>query len=103
MRGHAHDGARAVVHQDVVRDPDGQGFLVVRILGVATCEDAVLFDFANVTDLFCLALLRDQLIDLGAQVRIVPGHVGHDGMLWRQLDRGGSIDSVDPRSEDGDG
>src|SRR5258708_28535811 len=42
VRGHAHDGAGAVVHQDVVRHPDWNLIAIEGIERVTASEDAVL-------------------------------------------------------------
>ena len=42
VRGHRHDRAGAVLHQDVVGDPDRDRLAVDRVDGVAAGEDAVL-------------------------------------------------------------
>ena len=48
VRGHGHDGAGAVAHQDEVGDPDGDLFAAVRIDGVVPGEEAFLIDVAGV-------------------------------------------------------
>ena len=63
VSGHAHDGAGAVIHQDVVGHPDRHLFAVIRIDGIAAGVDAVLLDLADVTHFPGLALLRDELVD----------------------------------------
>ena len=65
VRRHRHDGAGAVIHQDVVGHPDGHVLVVERIDGVALGEDSVLLDGADVAGFLRLALLGDQLFDLG--------------------------------------
>src|SRR5262249_9259294 len=42
MRRHRHDGASAIVHQNVIRYPDRDFFLIERIDGVAVGKDTVL-------------------------------------------------------------
>src|SRR5688500_740910 len=42
VRGHGHDRARAVLHQDVVRDPDRNRLAVDGIDRMSAGEDAVL-------------------------------------------------------------
>ena len=101
--GHAHDGAGAVVHEDVVGHPDRNLFAVVGIDGVAAGVDAVLFDLADVADFPGLALLGDQLIDCGTQQVVVLGQTGDQRMLGRELQRGRAENRVDAGGEDGDG
>ena len=62
--GHAHDGAGAVVHQDVVRHPDRHLLAVVRIDGIAAGVDAMLLDLADVAHFPGLALLGDEVVRL---------------------------------------
>ena len=102
MSRDTHDRASAVVHEDVVGDPDRQSFLVKGILGVASSEDAVLFDFADVAHFFGFALLGDQLIDFRAKVRILGDHVGDDRVFGRELHGSGAVDGIDAGGEDGD-
>ena len=85
MRGDAHDGAGPVVHEDVVRYPDGNLFTIERIDGVASGRHAVLFDLADVADFFGFALLGNELIDLGAQIGVRRREISDDGMLGRKL------------------
>ena len=101
MRWNAHDGARAVVHEDVVRHPDGDFFSVEWIDGVAPGCNAVLLDFPDVSVFFGLALLGDKLIDLDAQIGIRRGKIVNDGVLRRELNGGCAIDRIDARSENG--
>src|SRR5205807_7289858 len=68
VRGDAHDGAGAIVHENVVRRPDGNLFAVKGIDGIAAGGDTVLFDFADVPYFFRFALLGDQLIDLRTKI-----------------------------------
>ncbi len=72
VRRHAHDGARAVIHQNVVRDPDRHPLAVERIDGIAPGEDAVLFDLADIACFPRLALLGDELIDFRPQTQDSP-------------------------------
>ena len=67
VRGDGHDGAGAVVHEDVVGDPDGHRFVVERIDGEASGVDAMLVDGAHVADFLGLALFGDHFVNLGAQ------------------------------------
>ena len=59
MRGHAHDGAGAVIHENVVGHPEGNFFAIERIDGEASGGNAVFFDFPDIADFFGLALLGD--------------------------------------------
>ena len=70
VRRHAHDGAGAVVHQDVVRHPDRHAFAVVGIDGEVAGRNAVLLDRAQVAGLARLLLLVQQLVNLRLQLRI---------------------------------
>ena len=85
VRGHAHDGARAVVHQDIVGNPDGDALAIERIDGVAVRVHAVFFDLADVPDLFCFTLLADQLLDCSAERLVVAREVGYERMFGRKL------------------
>ena len=84
--GNAHDGAGAVIHEDVIRYPDGNFFAVERVDGVAAGGDAVLLDFSDVAGFFGFALLGDELIDFSAKIGIGGGEIIHHGMLGRELD-----------------
>ncbi len=102
VRGHAHDGAGAVIHQDVVGDPDRNAFAVERIDGVAVRVHAVLFDLADVAGFFGLALLGDQLLHRGAERLVVAREVSDQRMLRRKLHRGRAENRIDARGEDAD-
>ena len=39
MRRHSHDRARAIGHQDIIRDPDGDAHLVDRVDSIGTREN----------------------------------------------------------------
>ena len=101
--GHAHDRAGAVVHQDVVGYPDRHFFAVVGIDGIAAGVDAMLFDLADVAYFPGLALLGDELVDVGAQQVVILGQAGDQRMLGRELQRGRAVNRIDARSENGDG
>ena len=102
MGRHAHDGAGAIVDEDVVRDPDRNLLAVEWIDGVAAGIDAMLFDFANVADFPGLALLGNQLINRGAEHVVIFGQPSHQRMLRGELQRCRAENSVDTRGEDGD-
>ncbi len=67
--GHAHDGAGAVVGEDVVGDPDGHARAIVGIDGEAASGHAMLFDRAQITGFARFLLLIEQVIDLFASGR----------------------------------
>ena len=71
----------SIIHKDIVGHPDGNLFAVERIDGVAAGGNTMLLDLADVTDLFGFALLGDELIDFGAQIRVAGGEIVDDGML----------------------
>ena len=102
VRRHAHDGAGAVVQQDVVGHPDGHALAVERIDGVEAGEDAFLLQRADVARFPGLALVGEQLVDSGLQLGIERDQVGDQRVLGRELHRGGSHDGVDARGEDRD-
>ncbi len=60
-------------------------------------------DLANVAHLFGFALLGDELIDLGAKIRIIGREIGDDRMLGRELHRSRAVNRIDARGEDADG
>ena len=68
VRRNAHDGAGAVVGQDVVGDPDGHTLPVVGIDGKVSGGDAVLLNRAQIAGFAGLLLLIEQLIDLRFEV-----------------------------------
>ena len=70
VRRNRHDRAGAVIEQDVVRHPDGHTLAAEGIQRVALGEDAMLLDRADVAGLFRLALLGDQVFDLGQQFSV---------------------------------
>ena len=99
VRGHAHDGARAVVHEDVVRDPDRHLFAAVGIDRVAMRIDAVLLDLADIAGFSRLALFRDQLLYFVAQRLVVAGEIRHHRMLRRKLHRSRAENRIDARGK----
>src|SRR5207244_55947 len=64
--------------------------------------DAVLVDGADVANFLRLTLLRNQLVDLTAQIGVARGQVRHDGMLGRKLYRSRAIDRVHAGGENAD-
>ena len=99
VRGNRHDRASAVAHEHVIRYPDRDLLIVVRIDGEASGVHAMLLDGTNVIFFFRLALLSQHLVDFVAQVRMGSDEVGNNRMLRRQLQRGGAVNGVDARSE----
>ena len=100
--GHAHDGAGAVVHEDVVGDPDGRRAAVYRVDDVAAGEDAVLLA------LRALAVDRGDLLRGGLELEeggLVLG-AGHElrgeRALGRQQEEAHAEERVRARGEDGD-
>ena len=104
VRGHRHDGARAIGDHDVIRDPNGYGFIIDRVDGIGAGEDAGsfpmfqhAFDFGlqrGLAHIFVdgCALLRcgddvDQIVlgrqhhEGGAPERVGTGGVDLDGMI----------------------
>ncbi len=102
MRGHGHDGAGAVIHEDVVGDPDGHALAVERVETEALGVDAVLLDGANVAGFFGLDLLGEHFVDLGAEIGVLGDEIGDQRMFGRELQRGRAVDGVDTSGEDGD-
>ena len=102
MRGHCHDGTRAVTHQDVVGDPDRDLFFVHGIDGVGSRKNAGL--------LFCqLGALK---VALASGLFAIQFHCGHllfadqfidQTMLWCQHHVGGAEECIWTGGEDGDG
>ena len=70
MRGHAHDCASTVIHEDVVGHPNRNLFFVERIDSIAAGRHAVLFNFADVARFFGFALFSDELIDFSAEIGV---------------------------------
>ena len=98
---HGHDGAGAVAHQHVVRDPDGNPLAVHWIDAVAAGEDACFF-------LLHLLAFHQILFRDGASVRIHGGALGivHDRidqrMFRRQNHVGGAEQGVRAGGENAD-
>ncbi len=103
MRWHAHDCAGTVIHEDVVRHPDGNLLTIERIDRVTTGGHAVLFNFADVSGFFGLTLLGNKLIDFRAQAGIRRGELDDDRVLRRKLDRSRAENRIYTRCEYADG
>ena len=87
MRGHAHDGADGVIHQDVIRYPDGNPLAVKGIDGVAAGKNAVFFDFADIATSFafrCSAISCSTFARISALAAV---EIGNHRMLRRKLHR----------------
>jgi len=100
--GHAHDGTGAVVHEDVVGDPDGRGSTVDRVDDVAPREDAVLLAGGALAvdgrDLLRGGLeLIEVLLVLGAG-----DELGCERALGREEEERHAEERVRTRGEDGD-
>ncbi len=94
VRGHGHDGAGAVAHQDEVADPDGSLLAAVRIDGVVPGEEAFL---ENVAGPLIGARVHHRL---GLRLSGVIEQIRGERMLRRQNHAGGAVDGVDARGED---
>ncbi len=101
MGRYAHDGPRAIGHQHVVGDPDGDALPVHRVNSIAADEDPALllvhgqpFDLALAGGLvlvglyLCLVLRRGQLV--------------HQGMLRSQHHEGSAPQGIGAGGEDDD-
>ena len=101
VRGHGHDRSGAVAHHDVVGDPDGDLFLIHRVDGVSSGEDAglVLVEVAAVH----VGLAR-AVIDVGGDGGLLPGgrDRGDERVLRREDHVSGSEKGVGPGREDSD-
>ena len=99
VAGHGHDGAGAVLHQDVVGDPDRNGLAGSGVDGVAAGEDTGLLPLAH--------LAGDQVLGrhhfpVGVHLGpVVGGGEGVDqGMFGCQDHEGGAEDGVGAGCED---
>ena len=70
--GDAHDRAGAVVHEDVVGDPDGHLLPVVRIDRVVAGEEALLLDQADVSRLARFFLVGEHLFEPASLAASLP-------------------------------
>ena len=95
----AHDRARAVVHQDVVGDPDGDALAGEGIDRLLAGVDAVLLGLADVP---ALAHLGGGPGDPGAELLLLRAgdEVGDDRVLGRDDEEGRPVDRVDAGRED---
>ena len=98
VAGHRHDRARAVLHQDVVGDPDRHGIAGGWIARVGAGEDAGL---GLVADLAGDQVHRRHPAPIGVHVGALlrGGQVGHQGVLRRQHEVGRAEDRVRTRRE----
>ncbi len=96
VRGHGHDGAGAVTHEDEVADPDGDLVAVEGIDGEGAGDEAFLFDIAGV--------LIGAGVDHGFGARFLFGVEQRlvERMFGREDDAGGAVDGVDAGGEDAD-
>ena len=69
MRGHGHNRSRAVIHQNVVRNPNRHTLTAKRVDGKASGWNTMFLNRPNVADFAGLFLLRNQLIDFRSQLR----------------------------------
>ena len=81
-KGHRHDGAGAVAHQDVVGDPDRDALVGDGVHGVAAGEDAGAGAGLVGREPFDLGL-PSRLLDVGVDLRLAigGGDLGHQRML----------------------
>jgi hypothetical protein len=98
VRGHGHDRARPVLHQDVVRDPDRDRLAVDRVDRVAAGEDAVLLlrlAFHGGAGCGVADVLGDLVFVLGARRQL-----GHERVLGSQDEERRPEQRVGPGRED---
>ena len=101
MGWNAHDRAGAVIHQNVIRDPDRHLFAVVGIHRQVFGIHAMLFDLAKVAAFFRFFLLGDELLYFSSKLRVKRGKFRGNWMFGSKLDRRCSVDRIDARSEHG--
>src|ERR1035441_1891085 len=94
VRGHGHDGAGAIGHQDEVADPNRRLFAAVRIDGVVSGEEAFLEDVAGTG----VGARIDH--GLGARLSFAIEQLRGERMLGRQDHASGAEDGVHARGED---
>src|SRR6185437_13387620 len=99
MSGHGHDGAGAVIHEDVVGYPDWHFLLVEGVDGVALKKDAVLLYGLHLPRLFGASLFAEHFFNLCMKAAIVANQISHNRMLWSKLDGGGAKDRVNAGRE----
>ena len=97
VRGHGHDGAGAVAHQDEVADPDGNLLAAERVDGEVAGGEAFLLDVAGA--------FGGARVDHVFHLRPVASSsdLGDQRMLGREDHARRAIDGVDARGEDADG
>ncbi len=98
----AHDGAGAVVGQDVVGHPDRNLRAVIGIDGEAAGGNAVLLDGSQVAGFASLLLLLQQFVHLRLQLGVGSRESRHQRVLWRQLHAGRAEDGVHAGGENAD-
>ena len=96
---HAHNRARPILHQNVVRHPDRHPLAAVRIDRKPPQRNPFLLDGAQVIRLLGHLLLVDHRADLPLQIHVARGQHRHQRMLRRKLHAGRAKDRVHPRRE----
>ena len=100
MRRHAHNRARAVVRQDVIRHPDRQRLAVERIHRHLAPSRTPCFSMVPMSPAsraaFCSAIIFSTA---GASSASDVAHCLHQRMLRSKLDRRRAEDRIDPRRE----
>ena len=99
VRRNAHDGARAVVRQDVIGHPDGRALAVIGIDGEMPRRHAMLLNRAQVARLARLLLLLNQLVHLHLECGVCSGESSHQRMLRRKLHARRPKNRIHSRSE----
>src|SRR5579872_1066632 len=102
MRRYAHDRARAVIHHNVVSNPDRDALSAERIDRKAMRVDTMLLNLADVSRFLGSALLANQLLHRLAKRLVVAGEISNQRMLRRKLNRSRSEDRVDASGKDAD-
>ena len=102
VRRDRHDGARAVVHQNVVAHPDGNLLAVVRVHRVVAGEESLLLHAANLAVLTRALLVGQHLVEACLPGDIAANQLLDQRMLRRKLNAGGSVDGVHAGGEDRD-
>ena len=102
VRRYGHDGAGAVIQQDVVGDPDGHALAAEGVDGEVAGEGAVLLDGRRIAGFAGFLLLFDQRGHFRSQALVGLGELLDQRMLGRELQAGGAEDGVDAGGEDRD-
>ena len=102
VRWDRHDGASAVLDQDVVRYPNGNFLVIERIDGIAARKEALLLRFTERTSVAKDALFSYECVQLCEQFRIATNQLRNNRMLGSELDRSCSKDRVDTSGENRD-